>query len=383
MKVLIISHAPWRNTGYGRPAFELTGELKKHGHECAILAVEERGAGLMEYGELPVYLPPMHDKFAREFGKYVVRDFGAEAVITLLDPWVYGDALFAGGKPWLAWCPIDQDPPQRGNAILEEAAIVLPFSQFGADVLKRFIPNKRIDVMPYGVDLSTFSPMPEKIRNQKRKDMGLDDQAFIVGMVGTNLTHDRKALRENITGFADFAFTQKNARLFIWSTDEGDFRLSSLIAELGMQEQISLVTPWQVEMHNGAEHVARFYSILDVLLHASAAEGFGIPIIEAQACGVPVIGARNSSMPELITDRTGWLVDDCKPYWSRLDGWWSRPTPGGIARELRSAYDYLHDGMSRKLIASDCAGAAKQWSWEIIGEKWHEILESIASKDEE
>ena len=374
MNVLIVSHAPWRNTGYGRPAYELSGELEKRKHLTAIMAVEERGVCKMEYFGIPVYMPPVNDPYGRGFCQHVVKDFGADVVITLLDAWVYGDSSFAGGKPWLAWCPIDQDPPQRGLDVLSDAAVVLPFSNFGAKALARFIPDSKIVVMPYGIDLKTFKRDTDGARAKHRSRLGLDEQAFVVGMVGTNLPRDRKAFRENITGFADFAFTQKNARLLIWSTNEGDFRLSGLINELGMSDQIKIVSGFDVTLNNNADRMAEFYNSLDVLLHASAAEGFGLPIIEAQACGVPVIGANNTSMPELITDRTGWLVKDLSPVWSWLDGYWMRPTPAGIARELRSAYDYLHDGMTGKLVAADCAGAAKQWSWEIVGEKWDEVL---------
>jgi hypothetical protein len=62
----------------------------------------------------------------------------------------------------------------------------------------------------------------------------------------------------------------------------------------------------------GQADLAALYSMSDVLLASSMGEGFGIPVIEAQACGVPVIVSDFSAQPELC--ESGWLVKG-QPYW--------------------------------------------------------------------
>jgi glycosyltransferase involved in cell wall biosynthesis len=53
---------------------------------------------------------------------------------------------------------------------------------------------------------------------------------------------------------------------------------------------------------------------LDVLVNASASEPFGLSVLEAQACGVPVIGAASGGIPEFVTDgETGLLVTPGRP----------------------------------------------------------------------
>lgn len=380
MRILIVSQAPWRNTGYGAPVMGLIGQLQKNKHVCSILAIEERGAGKMTYNGITVYLPPAHDKYGRNFIVSCAEDFGAQAIVTLLDPWIYTGANSFGRFPWIAWCPIDQDPPQRGLEVLEGARYILPMSQFGARVIGENLPNKKITAMPYGIDLKVFSPLEDEDRSASRESFGVNPSHFVVGMVGTNLTHDRKALRENILGFAEFAREHENARLILWSTEDGDFNLPALIIACGMQKQISIVSPWAVHMENDARKMRKFYGALDVLLQASAAEGFGIPIAEAQACGVPVIVADNSSMPELVSERTGWIAKNCDPVWSWLDGWWGRPKPAEIARELRSAYDWLQSDVDKKVMTRDCTGAARQWSWDIVGSAWEDVLLDVQAQ---
>jgi glycosyltransferase involved in cell wall biosynthesis len=53
---------------------------------------------------------------------------------------------------------------------------------------------------------------------------------------------------------------------------------------------------------------------LDVLVNASASEPFGLSVLEAQACGVPVIGGASGGIPEFVTDgETGLLVAPGRP----------------------------------------------------------------------
>jgi len=308
------------------------------------------------------------------------EDFGAEVVISLLDAWVFRTASFAEQIKWIAWTPIDQDPPQR-NLIgkLDKAALTLSFSEWGAEVLRKHAPQLKVGAMPYGVDLDVFKPLTRVDRKKMREAMGLDDDSFIVGMIGTNLLHDRKALRQNIAGFVDFARFHDEARLLLWTTDAGDFRISDYIASFGEASlsKVAVVDQWQVIFNNDARSVSRFLGVCDALLHASAAEGFGISIIEAQACGVPVIGARNSSMPELIGNRVGWLVEEQIPEWSWLSGYWLRPTPRGVYCALNEAYEELEDETIKRVARDDCVGAAKAFDWKIIGERWNEVLQTI------
>ena len=50
------------------------------------------------------------------------------------------------------------------------------------------------------------------------------------------------------------------------------------------------------------------YNASDVLLHTSEYEGFGMPILEAMACGIPVVCSKKASIPEVVGS-CGYLVD--------------------------------------------------------------------------
>jgi glycosyltransferase involved in cell wall biosynthesis len=90
--------------------------------------------------------------------------------------------------------------------------------------------------------------------------------------------------------------------------------------------------------------MAAIYSSFDVLLAASAGEGFGIPVIEAQACGVPVIVSDFSAQPELVG--AGWVVKGQRQL-TPIKAWQFRPDVVDIHDALRRAYA-KHSGSMRE-----------------------------------
>ena len=60
--------------------------------------------------------------------------------------------------------------------------------------------------------------------------------------------------------------------------------------------------------------IQELYNSADILISASIREGFGLAIAEAMACGLPVVAANNSAIPELVEDgKNGYLCDEIKP----------------------------------------------------------------------
>ena len=79
-------------------------------------------------------------------------------------------------------------------------------------------------------------------------------------------------------------------------------------------------------------------------------EGFGVPQIEAQACGTPVICTNTSASPELLGD--GWLVEG-QPFWdSPQRAWMISPGVPSIIEAMEAAYAR---GRKRSQIAQDFA----------------------------
>jgi glycosyltransferase involved in cell wall biosynthesis len=65
------------------------------------------------------------------------------------------------------------------------------------------------------------------------------------------------------------------------------------------------------------EHLPTLYGGADVFCYPSLYEGFGLPVLEAMACGCPVICARNSSLPEVVGDAGVLLAPTDSEAWAR------------------------------------------------------------------
>ena len=88
---------------------------------------------------------------------------------------------------------------------------------------------------------------------------------------------------------------------------------------------------------------------MDVNLAASRGEGFGVPVIEAAACGVPSIVSNFTAQPELV-EGFGY-ISAVQPYWDALQtSWFATPLVHSVLEELEHAYDTARDA-NRKAAA--------------------------------
>ena len=96
------------------------------------------------------------------------------------------------------------------------------------------------------------------------------------------------------------------------------------------------------------QHMRATFNAFDVLLSVSRGEGFGIPILEAQACGTPVIVGDWTAMSELCF--AGWKVNKEDAYRERtmLESYWYVVKPGAVAEALEAAYDARGDKRLRR-----------------------------------
>ena len=132
--------------------------------------------------------------------------------------------------------------------------------------------------------------------------------------------------------------------------EEGDFStaLEAAIAETGVADRVRLVGA------AGPDVLALWYSAADVFCLASAKEGRPNVVIEALACGTPVVATRVWGTPELIPDESiGLLVDDVSPE------------PLG---------DALTDALSRSWDRGVVAAAVEHLDWRSTAERIEEIL---------
>lgn len=386
--VSVYSNSPGQSTGYGQQAEYLVNRLKRDGAKVAALSNYGLEGSIATYktafGDIPHYprgidnysndVAPMHHAHWKSQNKDLPDLF-----LTLYDVWVLK------GKAWdsmniASWTPMDHITI---NPLVEEwirKDNVTPIAM--APNGKRLMEAKDIacEYVPHAIDTKIFKPTKTIQGVPVREYMGITDE-FVVGMNAANkasgLIH-RKAFSENLMAFSIFKAKHPDAVLYL-HTDPlgtaGGWNLLKMIQAFNIPKEAVMFPP-MVDYKYGMSQrdLAALYSAMDVMLVASYGEGFGIPTIEAQACGTKVIGSNWAATPDLVADDS-WLVDG-QPQWDAgQDCMWQTPSIPAIVDALEQAYK-ADRGTSQ--VAIDFA---KQFDVETVWSKyWLPTLDRLLAK---
>jgi glycosyltransferase involved in cell wall biosynthesis len=151
----------------------------------------------------------------------------------------------------------------------------------------------------YGVDVVTFAPLATPVEAGR-------DRTFRIGYVGRLI--EEKGLDDALDAIA---MSGSPVTLGIMGEGPYEARLRERVAALGLDQRVSF-QGW-----GAPADVANFLRSLDALVLLTRTtrdvrEQFGRVIIEAQACGVPVIGSTCGAIPDVVGDG-GWIVPERDP----------------------------------------------------------------------
>lgn len=372
--VSLYSNSPDQPTGYGQQARYLVDRLKRHGLDVAALSNYGLEGIKREletpYGKIPHFARGM-DLYSNDTAPVDHKTFAAgrnqkDAMITLYDVWVLTSKLF-DTFPILSWVPLDHVtlPPRVETFLRKENVTPVAMAPHGV----RQMEEKGIACRyaPHGIDTKTIKPTFEIEGQTVEEHMGTKDR-YVVGMVAANkssgLVH-RKAFSENLLAFSIFKKKYPDAMLYLHTDPMANgigWNLLSLLKALGIEKD-DVAFPNSVSYKYGIkqETLAGYYTGMDVLLATSYGEGFGIPTIEAQACGTRVIGSNWAATQDLVSEDS-FLVGG-QPQWdSGQDAWWQIPNVPSIVAALEEAYKL---GKGRSQTAIDFASdfdVDKVWS---------------------
>jgi glycosyltransferase involved in cell wall biosynthesis len=155
-------------------------------------------------------------------------------------------------------------------------------------------PNK-IVYIPSGVDLKRFTPeiRGEKIRNEFNID------SFLIGTVAALV--ERKGLSYFIEAARDVSKKSPTTRFIIVGDGSLKEKLKRYSEKLGMEERIIFA--------GFREDIPELIASLDVFVLSSLQEGLGVSILEAEACGKPVVASNVGGIPDCCIDGiTGFLI---------------------------------------------------------------------------
>ncbi len=379
MKIAWLSNAPWVPTGYGNQTQVFVPRLRKAGHELAVLAFYGLEGGVLNWDGIPVY-PKGYDAWGNDVATAHAATFEADILISLMDTWVLRPDALRSAR-WCPWFPIDMDPLPPPVAVrVAQSYQPIVFSRFGERVCRE--AGIEPLYVPHGVDTNVLRPGD---RATARKILGWPEDAFIVGMVAANKgVPSRKALPEHLEAFAQLRRRHSDAVLYLHTTkgeagELGGVNLVELCEHLGLRVSTDVLFADQYGLIAGYTpvHMAALYNGMDVLASVSMGEGFGVPIMEAQACGTPVIVGDWTAMSELRF--AGWAVPqkDAHRWWTPLASFQWIPKVGASAEMMEAAYRRRGDAKLRERARE---GALAYDADRVTADYWQPALETIAQR---
>ncbi|WP_127531051.1 glycosyltransferase family 4 protein [Paenibacillus kobensis] len=213
------------------------------------------------------------------------------------------------------------------------------------------VPEHKIFVVPNGVDLSRFTSGNKEAAQRNISDKyGVQDYILTVGRIEPRKNHI--ALLEAYKQLRERAGIQQ--KLVI--VGKPDFGFKSFFERM---EQLQLQDDVQIIDSVDDATLPDIYRAARLFVYPSFAEGFGIPPLEAMACGVPVVSSNRTAIPEVIGE-SGMLVD-----------------PTNI-NDLSSAMErMLSDEELRAASIIRGLEQSTRWTWESAAEKFINALDAI------
>jgi glycosyltransferase involved in cell wall biosynthesis len=324
--VSLASNSPGAPTGYGVQAEFLVRYMKRHGMNVGVLSnygLEGAiGEHRTDHGSVPVYprgvapysqdvLTPWH-----EHHRATAPDL-KHAIMTLYDVWVYEG--WKDEVPVISWVPLDHVtlPPKVAGFLRRENVTPVAMAPHGV----RQLEGAGIEsvYIPHAVNTGVFQKTPKFPSPvgmvPTREVLGVGDDTFLVMMVAANKANGivhRKAYDVNFLAFSAHLRANPDSHLYVHadpSPNVGGFDLALLAKVCGIpSEKITFANRDKYRIGYSQAELAALYSAADVLLAPSYGEGFGVPVIEAQACGTRVIGSGWAASADLVAE-DGWLVE--------------------------------------------------------------------------
>jgi sugar transferase (PEP-CTERM/EpsH1 system associated) len=167
-----------------------------------------------------------------------------------------------------------------------------------------WIQPQRIGVMYNGVDTQRFAPS-SKSRNAMREELGFPQGSFVVGSVG------------RLVPIKDYLTLLKAAAML---TESGiDVRVLLVGSGPEREKLQRAASDWldgRVFFAGDSDRVPEMLNAMDTFVLPSLGEGMSNTVLEAMACGLPVIATKVGGNPEIIEEeRTGWLFTPGNVEW--------------------------------------------------------------------
>jgi len=303
---------------------------------------------------------PGFGNLAREISTMV----SADAVVTVRHAWPPNWQRPAAGKlaviqPW-EFGSLPQDWVQRAHDVDE---FWLPSEYVRQVYIKSGVPAEKVFVVPNGIDPEKFQPSAAPLKLATQKKFKFLFVGGTIGRKGPDLL--LKAYLQNFTAADDVCLVIKDfggKSVYSGQTFEAQIRAAQAIPNAPEILYLNVELP--------PEQLPGLYTACNCLVMPYRGEGFGLPALEAMACGLPLIVTAGGSTDDFVRDEYAWRIPAVKKVFGREvsgmklagDGWLLEPDLAALGELMRHAFANSGEARERGRLASQ--HARQYWSWQ-------------------
>ena len=184
--------------------------------------------------------------------------------------------------------------------VLRKTDAFVAISQEIADGLKNDgVETKKIIKISNFVDTEKFYPVKSEVKHRIKAALALDE-SIVINFTGRIV--ERKGLDFLINAFAQTKELLSSSILIIVGAGTDESKMKNLVSKLGIDNNIRFL--------GHASEIVRFYKASDIFVLPSFAEGMPNSLLEAMACGLPIIASKIGGVVDVVQDeRSGILFE--------------------------------------------------------------------------
>lgn len=216
------------------------------------------------------------------------------------------------------------------------------------------VPTDRIHVVPEGVDTRLFAPVQDRQAACAWRRRVVGDESPFLLYVGKPTR--RRNLPNLLHAFARLKTDRSIPhKLVLIGTSLPGTPFESLVRDLDLASDVVTVP------HATHEEIALAYNACSIMIYPSDYEGFGMPVLEAMACGAPVIALDNTAFPE-FAGGVAMLLPDAK-----------------IETLAAGTWDLLQDSARRARMLVEGPRRAAEYDWRAVARRYMDLLRQLAA----